>query len=206
MKQDLRLVVLVIILNSFLTLGCWEGLRQDQMVAPVAAEVLRFRVLANSDSEEDQKCKLMVRDRILDELGSKLDTAASPEEAEQYALAHRQELVEAAEAAVREAGFSYPVSLSVGDFYFPEKTYGDMTFPRGTYRALKVEIGKAAGNNWWCVLYPPLCFTDAVTAEVPETSREKLEHVLTEEDCQMLTGEVEVRSAFLDWVGGLFHS
>lgn len=206
MKRDLHLVILVILVNSFLALGCLEGLRQDQLVAPVAAEVLRFRVLANSNSEEDQALKLLVRDRLLDEMSRGLNAAASSEEAEKYAISHQKELVKSAQEAIREAGFSYPVDVSIGDFYFPEKTYGDMTFPRGTYRAVKVEIGKAEGSNWWCVLYPALCFTDAVTAEVPGESREKLEHVLTEEECQLLDGQVEVRSAFWDWIGSLFHS
>lgn len=150
--------------NSVLALGAWEGLRQDALVAPVAAQVLRFRVLANSDSPEDQALKLQVRDGILNLLAQELGHAASAGEAEAFVAAHREELTRQAEEMVREAGYSYPVSLTLGDFYFPEKTYGDLTFPRGTYRALKVELGQARGQNWWCVLYPPLCFTDAVTA------------------------------------------
>ena len=205
MKKTVRLLLLILLLNNLLALGAWEGLRQDALVAPVAAQVLRFRVLANSDSPEDQALKLQVRDGLLDLLAQELADAASAKEAEAFVASHREELTRQAEKMVKEAGYSYPVSLTIGDFYFPEKTYGDLTFPRGTYRALKVELGQARGQNWWCVLYPPLCFTDAVTAQIPPDSQQKLESVLPEEDYQVLDGTVEVRFALLDWLGSLFR-
>lgn len=204
-SQTIFLPLLLLLLNALLALGAWEGLRQDTLVPPLSASVLRFRVLANSNSPEDQALKLQVRDGLLDFLSGRLDASESAGEAEAFVADHQEELLREAEKIVREAGYSYPVSLTVGDFYFPEKTYGDLTFPRGTYRALKVELGQGRGQNWWCVLYPPLCFTDAVTAQFPSDSRQKLENVLPEEEIALLEGEVEVRFALLDWLGSLFR-
>ena len=205
MKHTVRLLLFLLLLHAGLALGAWEGLRQDALVEPISSQVLRFRVLANSSSPEDQAVKLLVRDAVLQAFSRHLPESAGAQEAEAWAQAHRQDLLRLAEETVRDAGYAYPVSLTVGDCYFPEKTYGSLTFPRGTYRAVRICLGEAKGDNWWCVLYPPLCFTDAVTAYVPEESRECLESLLPEEEFQTLTEPPQVRFALLDWLGRLFR-
>lgn len=205
MKRTVRLLSFLLLLNLFLAIGAWEGLRQDALVEPIASQVLRFRVLANSNTPEDQSLKLAVRDTILETLARDVPETAGVQEMENWILAHQNELVRQAEETVRGAGYSYPVSLTIGDVYFPEKTYGSLTFPRGTYRALMVELGRGRGRNWWCVLYPSLCFTDAISAQVTPESQEKLENTLTEEECQILEGQTEVRFALFDWLGSLFR-
>ena len=136
--------------------------------------MIRLHVIANSNSTADQTLKYQVRDAIINELQQDLANAADPQEAEQRICAEKDYIMNTAEQVIRSHGFSYPVSVSLEDRYFPTKQYGDLTFPPGTYRALCVEIGKSEGRNWWCVLFPCLCFVDETTAVVPENSKQKL--------------------------------
>lgn len=148
----------------------------------IASEVFRLHVIANSDKEADQKLKLQVKDRIVEYLQQKLKQDADLEETKELVLTHLQEIEEEAEKIVKEAGFTYEVQAAVENTYFPDKTYGDCTFPAGEYEALNVRIGEAQGHNWWCVLYPSLCFIDDTYGIVTEEKKEDLKSVLTEEE------------------------
>lgn len=153
----------------------------------LAEEVLRFHVLANSDSEEDQRLKMKVKEEILAYLKQKLPNAKSVEEAKKWTGSHKEELEQVADQTIRKEGYSYSVKVELTESYFPQKTYGDVTFPAGEYEALRIKIGKAKGHNWWCVLYPNLCFVDATNAVVPKKSKQKLKTVLDEEEYEMVT-------------------
>lgn len=153
----------------------------------LAGEVLRFHVLANSDRQEDQELKMRVKEKILCYMKDQLPDAKSIEMTREWTGSHKQELEKVAKQEIEQAGYDYPVSVTLTTDYFPEKTYGDITFPAGNYEALRVEIGKAMGHNWWCVLYPNLCFIDAVHAVVPEEGKEQLQSVLDEEAYEMVT-------------------
>lgn len=122
--------------------------------------LIRLHVLANSDSEEDQKLKLKVRDAVLHYLSPKLEDIEDGAQARQVILAHKADLIKLAYRIVLENGYYYPVDLEVGVFDFPIKSYGDLVLPAGPYEAVRILIGDAQGANWWCVLYPPLCFID----------------------------------------------
>ena len=106
---------------------------------------------------------------------------------------HTDELENVAAAVIEKEGQDYPVSAAVTTCYFPEKTYGDVTFPAGNYEALRVEIGAAKGHNWWCVLYPNLCFLDAANAVVPEEGKKELKSVLTEEEYSQVTAQSDFK-------------
>ncbi|WP_461810892.1 stage II sporulation protein R [Faecalimonas sp.] len=153
----------------------------------LAEEVLRFHVLANSDSKEDQRLKMKVKEEILVYLKQKLPNAKSVEEVKKWTGSHKKELEQVADQTIREEGYSYSVKAELTESYFPQKTYGDVTFPAGEYEALRIKIGKAKGHNWWCVLYPNLCFVDATNAVVPKKSKQKLKTVLDEEEYEMVT-------------------
>lgn len=140
-------------------------------------DFIRFHVVANSDSEEDQALKLKVRDELLDEINKGLvkravaqadvddDTASLDiEQSRRYIAENIYEIQAEAERIVRDEGYDYEVKAEFGVSWIPEKTYGSVTFPAGNYEALKVLIGEAEGHNWWCVLYPPLCLIDSKTA------------------------------------------
>lgn len=151
--------------------------REQRLQREIAGEILRFHVLANSDSEEDQEEKLKVRDAVVRKLQPLLEKSSSREETEKILLQQMDMIEETAGTVVN----SKKVKVSLTKDWFPEKTYGDCTFPSGEYRALRIEIGEARGHNWWCVLYPGLCFTDTVHGVVTEEGKEKLEGLLEEE-------------------------
>nr|WP_317283538.1 stage II sporulation protein R [uncultured Sellimonas sp.] len=154
----------------------------------MADEVLRFHVLANSNSKEDQQLKMKVKDGVIDWMEAKMDRETDTlEETRNFIRGHKKEIRHRAEEIIRAEGYDYPVKVSLENTEFPEKTYGDVTFPAGTYEALRIQIGEAKGHNWWCVLYPNLCFIDSVHAVVPEKGKKQLKHVLTEEEYDMVT-------------------
>ena len=149
-------------------------------------KVLRLHVIANSDSEEDQALKLKVRDQVLATLKPLLENAEDRSSSEAIVRAHLSEV----EAAARETAWQEKpgenVHAELTNTRFQEKTYGDCTFPAGNYDALRITIGEAKGKNWWCVLFPSLCFVDTVHGVVPEESKELLKNVLTEEEYESL--------------------
>lgn len=153
----------------------------------LAGEVLRFHVLANSDRENDQNLKMKVKERVISYMKEQLPNAENVEVAKAWTRSHAGELEKVAQEVIREEGYTYSVKAELTTSYFPDKTYGDVMFPAGWYEALRIEIGNAKGQNWWCVLYPNLCFLDAVHAVVPEEGKQELETVLEEEEYEMVT-------------------
>ena len=152
----LAAVVLGVLL-SLLFAAHWTEGYADMIQKGIGGKVVRFHVLANSDSEADQALKLAVRDRVLQEYGDLLETCTSKEETLAALKNAQQEISETAEAEVLAQGYTYPVRVSLVREEFPFKKYGDLIFPAGVYDALRIEIGEAKGKNWWCVLYPGLC-------------------------------------------------
>lgn len=153
----------------------------------MAEDVFRFHVLANSDSEEDQKLKMKVKERVIGYMHSELPESENADMTKVWAREHMEEIESIAYQTIVDSGYDYDVNVEITKSYFPEKQYGDVVFPAGDYEALRIEIGKAEGQNWWCVLYPNLCFIDAVRAVVPEEGKEALEKVLDEEEYEMVT-------------------
>ena len=201
-RRDLFLCLTCLLLAFLFTMA---GQRQsdEAMVARIAPEILRFHVLANSDSDEDQQLKLRVRTLLLDSIYEKLGENASLDDTKEYVLANKDSLEQEAEDYMKAEGYDYPAHMEVTECYFPSKTYGDMVFPCGTYDAVRVEIGKGKGHNWWCVLYPPLCFVDSTYAVVPDSSREILRVSLDAADYQALLKKqpevhIRIRSKFLE--------
>ena len=125
--------------------------------------MIRLHVLANSDSEEDQALKLKVRDAVLKEAEN--IKAESPEEAYIKTEGSLMTLRKAAEEKIKEEGYDYCVEVVLGEERYPEREYDGFTLPEGTYTSLRVLIGEAKGQNWWCVLYPPLCTSAASERE-----------------------------------------
>lgn len=191
MKKKLICTVISIFISLIVTGGVMRGkaleYKLEETQNGLAEEVFRFHVLANSNSDADQELKRKVRDGILSYMKEQLSEEADKEETKSWAEEHLKELEMAARKIIVEEGYFYDVKAKVETVSFPKKTYGDITFPAGDYEALRILIGEAAGNNWWCVLYPNLCFIDSVHAVVPEEEKEELEQVLTEEEYQLIT-------------------
>ena len=149
--------------------------------------VFRLHVIANSDSYEDQNLKYIVRDKVLEYINTISSDATSKEEVISSANENIDKIQKIAEDTIYENGYNYPVTLSIGNFAFPTKTYGDISFPAGFYDALKIEIGEAKGQNWWCVMFPPLCFVDVTSGIVSEESKETIKDNLSEEEYKLLS-------------------
>lgn len=164
----------------------------------IAGEIIRFHVIANSDSQEDQDLKLMVKDEIVKYMEPILRDAGDISETRIRIQDHLGEIEEKAAEVIKGQGYDYQAEAGLTKCYFPIKTYGDCTFPAGEYEALRVCIGEAQGKNWWCVLYPNLCFIDSIHAVVPEEQKEELKNVLTEEEYDSLfdwrTSDFEIKT------------
>lgn len=137
-----------------LVLSCYalENSQND-----LAEHVVRLHILANSNEENDQALKLAVRDAVLEEAALWLGETANREEAEALIQSHEQELYTVAAAVIEDWGYDYPVTIALEETWFPTKSYEGFSLPAGNYMALRVLIGEAQGENWWCVVFPPLC-------------------------------------------------
>ncbi len=141
--------------------GMWLNGEQ----AALAGSVIRLHVIANSDSAEDQALKLQVRDKILEQADGLCPPGADAETARQGIQAHLTQLAQVGRQVVREQGYDYPVTAAVKEVWFPTKQYEGFALPAGNYTALQVVIGEGSGQNWWCVVFPPLCL-GSVTEEL----------------------------------------
>ncbi|MBO5479522.1 MAG: stage II sporulation protein R [Clostridia bacterium] len=149
--------------------------------------VFRLHVIANSDTKEDQELKLKVRDSVLSYMNTICKNATDKEEAISIANAHLDEFKQIALNTIQENGYDYNVTVKIGNFSFPTKTYGDISLPSGYYDALRIEIGEAKGQNWWCVMFPPLCFVDVSSGIVPEESKKTMKNDLSEEEFTLIS-------------------
>jgi stage II sporulation protein R len=166
----------------------------------IAGEIIRFHVIANSDSKEDQALKYEVKDALVKEMSTYLTGAKDVSEAREIIAGRLASIQKTAQAVIGHKGYQYPVAVSLAPAYFPIKIYGDYTFPAGTYEALRVQIGEAKGQNWWCVMFPPLCFVDETYSIVDKETDQQLKYLLTEEEYESLRSEkVPVKVRFKLW-------
>ncbi len=157
----------------------------------LSQSVFRLHVLANSDSKEDQELKLKVRDNLLDFMNEICSNCSTKEEAMKIANENKDKFQEIAENTIKENGFNYSVKININNFYFPTKSYGDISLPAGYYDALRVEIGEAKGQNWWCVMFPSLCFIDVSSGIVDKNAKENLEDNLEDESYEIISQNQE---------------
>ena len=180
-----RIFVILILLSLFILISAISYV--DAVSNNIADSVFRLHVIANSDSKEDQELKLKVRDELLSYMNIISKDSANKQEAMQIANEHKEEFTQIAEKVIKENGYNYTVNVQVGKADFPTKYYGDITLPAGTYDALKVQIGEAKGQNWWCVMFPPLCFVDVSTGIVPDNSKQELKQSLDNEEYDLIS-------------------
>lgn len=157
--------------------------------------VIRLHVIADDDSKEAQRIKLKVRDSILEKINS--EELIGYEETCEYVENHKSELEECVYKVLAEEGVEYSVLMEFSEFEFPTKNYDELTFPKGKYRALKISLGKAKGKNWWCVMYPSLCFSEEV-CEDEEASR-MLESSVSEETFAIVAGKAKFKFKILEF-------
>ena len=155
----------------------------------ISNNVFRLHVIANSDSVEDQNLKYDVRDALIAYMNSISANISSKEEAIKLVKENKNEFYKIAKKVIADKGFNYDVNIDVGNFSFPTKTYGDISLPAGFYDALKVEIGEASGQNWWCVMFPSLCFVDVSEGIVPKESKEDLKANMDTENYNLISSD-----------------
>ena len=184
-----------------LTAGVWSSANASAL----AGQVLRLHVVANSDTQEDQALKLQVRDAVLEQATLLLEGVTGQAQAEAALAPHLEELGRTARAVLDRAGCSDCVAVSLDSQWFPTKVYDGFSLPAGTYRALKIVIGEGAGQNWWCVVFPPLCLA-SVTEEVAATAAQA---GLSQDQVSLITGQdgsYVLKFKFMEWWDSLLHT
>lgn len=180
MKIFKRIILVISLLLIYIAISAFSYVAA--VSNDISESVFRLHVIANSDSEEDQNLKYIVRDNLIKYMNTLTQNMSTKDDAIEIAKEHEQDFRDIAIKTIRENGYDYDVKVEIGNCYFPTKYYGDISFPAGYYDALKVEIGESAGQNWWCVMFPPLCFVDMSTGIVPDESKQTIKEQLSEEE------------------------
>lgn len=178
---------ILLVLLMLLTTGVYLTSYSDDVNKGLADNLIRLHVIANSDSAEDQALKRDVRDVILSYMRSRLKESKDIEQTKFIINSELGKIEKLASEEVKRQGKGYTVKSMLGSYPFPTKSYGDVVLPAGNYQALRVVIGKGQGANWWCVLFPPLCFVDATHGTIPDSVKQDLRNALTEEEYSIVT-------------------
>ena len=194
-NSKIKMVIILSFLLFIYTTICALSYAQN-VSTDIANNVFRLHVLANSDSEEDQNLKYKVRNNLLSYMNEICKNCETKQEAISSVEKNKEIFKQIALDTIRSEGFSYDVNINIGNFEFPTKDYGDISLPAGFYDALRVEIGEAKGQNWWCVMFPPLCFVDVTSGVVPEESKELLENNLSEEEFALVSDSSDSKIQF----------
>ena len=183
-KNSLILLFLLFLYISISAISYVNAVSSD-----IENSVFRLHVIANSDTDEDQDLKYKVRDNLIEYMNSLCKDVTSKEEAIKISKLHEEDFLNIANNTIKENGYSYPVTIEFGNFSFPTKDYGDISLPAGYYDALRIKIGEAKGQNWWCVMFPPLCFVNVSSGIVPEESKELIKQEFNDEEYSIVTKE-----------------
>lgn len=194
-NQRFKMITILFFLLILYTFFCAFSYAQN-VSSDLANSVFRLHVIANSDSKEDQDLKYKVRDSLLSYMNEICANCKNKEEAISLVEEHKENFKQIALETIHNEGYSYDVNINIGNFEFPTKDYGDISLPAGYYDALRVEIGEAKGQNWWCVMFPPLCFVDITSGVVPEESKETLEENLSEEEFALVSEDSDLNIQF----------
>ena len=159
----------------------------NSVFAGLEENIFRLHILANSDSSQDQELKLAIRDNIISYMKQINTSSNTKEETINNVNIHLEDFKKIAENTIAEFGYDYEINLEVGNFYFPTKYYGNINLPAGNYDALKINIGEAKGQNWWCSLFPPLCFIDISSGYLEEKDKNILKNNLSEEEFLLIS-------------------
>lgn len=157
--------------------------------------LVRFHVRANSDSRFDQACKLKVRDAVIDQVSPMMEDSKTKDEAFNILKKQKDRIKKTAQEILKKEGVKQKVTVHFVREKFPEKSYGQYTFPEGNYDALRIDLGEAKGHNWWCVMFPDLCVTKDDKVRINHTARKKMEKLLGKKAVQKIT-----KDKYLGWL------
>lgn len=187
MKNYKKILMIFILFLTYFLISLFSY--SNAVSSSLSENVFRLHVIANSDSKEDQDLKYKVRDNLIKYMNSISKDVSTKEDAIKLANENIDNFYNIAKNTILENGFNYDVNIEIGNFDFPTKTYGDISLPAGFYDALRVKIGEAKGKNWWCVMFPSLCFVDISNGIVPEESKESLQANLNYEDYNLISSD-----------------
>ena len=187
MKYIKQISFCMVIATGILTWNIFLNLETKSTVSVLSHSAIRFHILANSDSVSDQALKMRVKESVVNYIYEKTGDFKTVDEAKNFILNNDKTIKSIATKAIADNGYDYTVSSTFGFSDFPVKTYGDVIFPKGTYTSYTIKIGNGKGHNWWCVLYPPLCFVDVSTGVLPDNSKKKLRDSLSDTQYHTVT-------------------
>ena len=206
MKKWYILTALLLSLLCTILIGIRNKYTIRTIQNEIASEVLRFHVRANSDSKEDQQIKMQIKEAVVTYLNPLLAEIQNVEEAKLLVENHLDEVETIIHEQLNQVGCNYGFQIKMMKDYFPRKTYGDCTFPEGNYEAVVISLGKGDGQNWWCMLYPGLCFFDGTYGIVPHEKKEELADVLTEGAYQWIMDSEHIKVKFrIKCLNEFFH-
>ena len=189
-KIKIRLSILILSLVAIISIMTISISGEVKKISNASQDykdkLIRFHVIANSDSDEDQNLKLKVRDAVINYLQPKLLESESIEESELIIKREYSELEKISKNIILQNGYNYDVKIGIDYSEFPTKQYSNVVLPAGEYKALKIIIGEGSGKNWWCVMFPPLCFVDEEKGIIDKDTDDKLREVLTEEEYNLI--------------------
>lgn len=185
LPRKIKIAIIALPLLFLYTLIC-STYYVTAISSDLCRSVFRLHIIANSDSVEDQNLKYKVRDNIIAYMNTLCSNLNSKEEVISIANEHLDDFKKIAEDTIKANGFDYETQVEINNVFFPTKTYGDLSLPEGYYDALRIKIGNASGRNWWCVMFPPLCFVDVSTGIVPEESKELIKENLSDEEYNLI--------------------
>jgi stage II sporulation protein R len=183
--------VVAIVVTLVIVAGIVLNTYSENMGQQLYGSLFRLHVIANSDSPEDQSLKRDVRDAVLNFMHQKLADSNDIAQTKSIISSNLGEIESIAKKVILKEGLNYNIKTTLGNYPFPTKSYGDITLPAGNYQALRLVIGEGKGANWWCVLFPPLCFVDVTHGTVPDSVKEDLKDALTDEEYDILTSADE---------------
>ena len=189
-KKIMKRTVLALLVSAvgIVTAG---GIYTEKVFNDISSNVVRLHVIANSNSEYDQQLKLKVRDAVIEYAGEKLKNCKSQQDVVLLLEKDGENIKYVAEECLEREDSGYEARVSVGKCEFPAKSYGKYCFPDGEYQSLRIEIGKAEGRNWWCVLFPPLCYVSENAVSVSADAEQMMRENLSEEAFDTVNGEIE---------------
>ncbi|MGH4138471.1 stage II sporulation protein R [Clostridium sp.] len=189
MKKIILTSITIIIIISIALNGGSVATKATQ--SDIASKLIRFHVIANSDDKIDQELKLKVRDSVLKYVSPKLVNCKNIEESREIINSEDKNIKKIAQGIINKNGFKYSVITTLSQEYFPVKTYGNITLPQGKYEAYRIVIGSGSGQNWWCVMFPPLCFVDITKGNVSyQKTESKMKQVLSEDEYKMVDNTI----------------
>lgn len=209
-KKSNFIIILLITFSIFLNTVYLQNQNVDansnQEYQSYKEKLIRFHVLANSDSENDQALKLKVRDKIIASMQDKLKVSESIEETRNIVNDNIENMTQVALEEIKANGKDYSVEIKLEPHEFPTKSYGDFTLPAGEYEAVRVLIGKAKGANWWCVMFPPLCFVDSTNGLADSETDQNMKKYLTQEEYNQIsssdTNKIQLKSKVVETIKG----